>query len=162
MVHLPVALPKILLSEVNFTNLPCTLVKTAVRTHSLHYKYFLRPLLGWEQEKLCLRGRLKISARIRLRTTSFSLCREINRTLIREQNGFSVTGMNQYAVCWSLASSWFFIVEFTSPLWSSYFFHDCQNHFGGKRGCLVSYPDLSQPSGYTFQLQVHGRIRVQD
>ena len=113
MVHPPVALPKILLREVNFTNLPCTLVRIAVRTYSLHYKYFLRPLLGWEQEKLCLRGRLKISARIRLRTTSFSLGCEIRRTLIREQNWFSVTGMDQYAVCSSLTSSWFFIDEFT-------------------------------------------------
>ena len=30
---------------------------------------------------------------------SFSLGWEINKTLIRKQNGFSVTGMNQYAVC---------------------------------------------------------------
>ena len=37
MLHPPVALLIILLSEVNFTNLPCTLVKTAVRTYNLHY-----------------------------------------------------------------------------------------------------------------------------
>ena len=37
MVHPPVALLIILLSVVNFTNLPCTLVKTAVRTYNLHY-----------------------------------------------------------------------------------------------------------------------------
>lgn len=101
MVHLPVALPKILLSEVNFTNLPCTLVKTAVRTYNLHYIInIFAPSFRLRAGETMSAGEVKDFCKDQVTyNISFSLGWEINRTLIREQNGFSVTGMNQYAVC---------------------------------------------------------------